>query len=326
MEISSGGQVWRVGKGGQIRRSDGTRPQLNWVQVERILKNVHHRNTNFLNRKALPYLSETLNANYPNHLVRTNVTINAAHTPGSTARLFRNAAGEVYYVRLNGHAVRADSNLVPARLRLFPARYQQAKNIVAPQAQTNANLFNKFMNSVRSGNAINLKNNEKNRIYPRVLEQLLATQNLMKTKEKEAANALAAGNLGKAHLAQNRVGYLNNFRLGLLRGTYILKPLPKKAPIKISARSPNRPVPGKGKNTIFNEPLKKPHIVVSVAGLQPLHINPNTLSGFIKSFTGTEPENLKYWLRWARKEIPEKTLFRHMRKNVKAKNVRFSKA
>jgi hypothetical protein len=279
-----------------------------------------------MDRSALPFLSETLNANYPNHLVRTNLTINAAHTPGSTARIFRNATGEIYYVRLNGHAVRANSPLVPHKFRLFPARYNQAKMIVKPQARTNANLLNMFLNRVRSGNTINvsnLKNNEKNRLYTKVLEQLAATQAAMANKEKEAQNAT---NAEKARVALNRVGYLNNFRLGLLRGSYALRPLAKKPPTKISTRSPNRPKGGKGKNVIFNEPLKKPHLVVSVPGAPPLYINPNTAIGFIKGFTGTEPENLKYWLRWARKEIPNKTLFRHMRKNVKAKNIRFSTA
>jgi hypothetical protein len=166
-----------------------------------------------------------------------------------------------------------------------------------------------------------LKNNEKNRAYAKVLEQILATQAALINKQKEAATET---NVNKKRLAENRMGYLNNFRLGLMRGGYALKPLSGVVGRKMTARSPNRPQPGKGKNVIFNEPLKKPHIVVTGG----LHINPGTLIGFIKSFTGAniKPADLKYWLRWMRKDFPNKTLFRHLRKDIKPGNVRFSKA
>ena len=176
MEVTSNGKKWIVGKQGQIRSLNGTRPVLPWNSVERILVKAK----NHVNAKHLPFLSETLNSDYPNSLQRTNLTINAHKVPGSTARIFHNAHGELYYVRLDGRAFRANSPNVPHRFRLFPARYQHAKNIIGHQMvsgnKTNANLLNLMLNKIRTGNNINvsnLKNNEKNRAYAKVLEQIV---------------------------------------------------------------------------------------------------------------------------------------------------------
>lgn len=308
MEINLNGKKYRVGKQGQIRTPGGTRPELPWNKVERILVKAK----DFINSKNLPYLSNTLNGQPPAHLKRTNLSINAYKIPGSTAKLFKNAQGELYYVRLNGHAVRANSANAPHKFRLFGTRYQQAKNLL----QTN--LLNTMMTRIQAGgniNVSNLTNLQKNIAHEKLLEQMLATEEAIKEKKKEPKTAYT----------ENRLGYLNNFRLGLIRGMYALKPLPGSVGRRIPTRSPNRPPPGKGRNIIFNEPLKKPHIVID-KGL--VHLNPTTVLGMIKSYTGANiaPKELKYWLRWMRANFPNQILFRYMRKNIKPEHVRFSRA
>jgi hypothetical protein len=138
-----------------------------------------------------------------------------------------------------------------------------------------------------------------------------------------------------ANAANERVGYFDDAVRAYTRGLRALKPLSGVVTPRARAMpaTPNRftPAPASENTNAIYMPLEHPHLVVKIPGVRQIYLNPNTFRGLVKNSARVNiPEaNVRNWLRTARRNFPDETLFRHplaSSKNVTASHIRFSRS
>lgn len=135
--------------------------------------------------------------------------------------------------------------------------------------------------------------------------------------------------------ANERVGYYDDAVRAYTRGLRAVKPLTGAVSPRARAMpaTPNRATPApaaENMNAIYM-PLERPHLVVKTPGAGTIYLNPNTFTGFMRnaSRVNIPVENVRNWLRTARRNFPNEGLFRHpvnRSKNVTARHIRFSRS
>jgi hypothetical protein len=172
-------------------------------------------------------------------------------------------------------------------------------------------------------NTSRYSNDEKRRVTVKILNRMKNSLNKYKANK-------AAGKNEKTY------GMYRNQAHAFMRGYRALNPLSGKVKSpRIRNATPNRWTPASptkvNRNFVSLENLKKPHLVVKRRGTETFYVNPNTLASFIKSSSGANiaEENLRNWLREARRNRPSEKLFQHpanKAKYIRPKNIRFSRA
>lgn len=215
-------------------------------------------------------------------------------------------------------------------------------------------LLENMMNQIYLGgrgsnvNATRYTPEERERLAVRLSESIQAFKQLRNQKRSNArvswaranepgiASAIRASHLNAASRALERVGYYDDAIRAYTRGLRAVKPLTGNVPASVRrmAATPNRwtPAPaGENYNTLYNE-MTKPHLVVKVPGITaPIYLTPNSFRGLVKNAARVNiaPNNLRDWLRMARRNFPNEPLFRHpinKSKNVLPTHVRFSRS
>jgi hypothetical protein len=215
-------------------------------------------------------------------------------------------------------------------------------------------LLENMMNQIYLGgrgsnvNATRYTPEERTRLAVRLSESIEAFKQMRNRKRYNArfSRAMAnssdtsaanrASHLNAAARALERVGYYDDAIRAYTRGLRAVKPLTGNvsASVRRMAATPNRwtPAPaGENYNTLYNE-MTRPHLVVKVPGITaPIYLTPNSFRGLVKNAARVNiaPNNLRDWLRMARRNFPNEPLFRHpinKSKNVLPTHVRFSRS
>ena len=342
VKVTVNGQRWIVSQQGQIRKPDGTRTPLTPNQVDKILTQVVRNDPTHLGPTHVPYVTFMTNITLPYdpRYVPTNMPIGSRTRPNYEPRIYFNRNnGRLYYRRVNGNYVPADSDTVPHHIRFFPRAVNQMRQFLsmfhngypnvnmgtaAPAVRTNAQLVNNMRQQIFARGPINVtrySQNEKNRLATKLL-------NLMKSSKERYKRNKAAG------VSANIYGQFANYAKAYYRGYRAVKPLSGKVSSpRLRSATPNRgsPAAKNTKNFVSYNNLETPHIVVKRKGTETFHINPNTLIGFIKSGSGANVKNtnLRDWLRQMRRNHPSEPLFQHpasKNKVVRPKNIRFTRS
>jgi tetratricopeptide (TPR) repeat protein len=215
-------------------------------------------------------------------------------------------------------------------------------------------LLENMMNQIYLGgrgsnvNATRYTPEERTRLAVRLSESIEAFKQMRNRKRYNArfSRAMAnapntsaanrASHLNAAARALERVGYYDDAIRAYTRGLRAVKPLTGNVPASVRrmAATPNRwtPAPaGENYNILLNE-MTRPHLVIKVPGITaPLYLTPNSFRGLVKNAARVNiaPNNLRDWLRMARRNFPNEPLFRHpinKSKNVLPTHVRFSRS
>lgn len=348
--VTVNGSQWIVNKDGRIRKSNGSRQVLRWPDIEKILARVTMAHTGHLNSKHMPFASRTLNVMRPHSpsIQSTNVFVDSANQANRNARIyFKPTSRQLYYRRSNGSFVDASHANVPHGLRLYPGGRARVLaevllmtggNAAPPAAAhrfaTLANAYNNFNRQIFARGNLNTSRYtqaEKNSIVDRLENRMKTSMNRYKHDKKRWNAYVKAGRTSTPPTGPNVYGQFINHYKAYYRGWRAMKPLSGrvKSP-RIRNVTPNRGTPGKNKNFLSFENLEKPHVVVKRKGVETFHVNPNTLIGMIKSSSGAniKKNNLRDWLREARRNRPKEKLFPHPAskdKFVRPINIRYTR-
>lgn len=210
------------------------------------------------------------------------------------------------------------------------------------------NMMNRIYNGGRGTNinASGYTASEREKLIRRLTTSIEYFKRHRDLKKAEAANARTnarsttlnvarrAAARARANAANERVGYYDDAVRAYTRGLRAIKPLSGVVTPRARAMpaTPNRftPAPASENMNVIYMPLEHPHLVVKTPGVGTIYLNPNTFRGMVKNAARVNiPEaNVRNWLRTARRDFPNETLFRHpiaSSKNVTARHIRFSR-
>lgn len=258
------------------------------------------------------------------------------------------------FFRMNNKEVRNLKRLIGRVHPNYPIASIPPASPPPPAAarRSSPELLESMMNQIYNGgrgsniNASRYTVAERNALAIRLGESITHFKFYRNTKKAEAVrhreNLRAAGLSNatkqtlrnKAAAANERVGYYNNAVRAYTRGLRAVKPLTGAVTPRARAMpaTPNRytPAPANVNVNAIYMPLNKPHLVVKTPGAGTIYLNPNTFTGYLKNAARVNlpVENVRNWLRMARRDFPNEALFRHplATKNVTASHIRFSRA